>query len=253
MTSPATPTTDWARWLDRWEAQQGAYMPEREQRFDVIIAAVQALCGDAPHVVDLGAGPGSLARRLLDRLPGSRVTAVDVDPVLLAIGRNALGDAGGRLRWLDADLRSAWAADIEPIDAAVSTTALHWLQAHALSDLYRNLAAVLAPGGVFLNGDHLSFPASSPRIAATASEMRSGRPLMPPVDGESWDDWWAAVAQEPGLAEEVAERGRRHHDHPDHDHQADLAFHVLTLREAGFAEVETIWQRLTDRVFVAVR
>src|ERR1700680_4142037 len=101
-------TTDWQRWLDRWGGQQGGYMPDREERFDVMIAAIRALCGDAAAVVDLGSGPGSLARRILQRIPKSRVTAVDMDPVLLAIGRNALGDQGGRLRWLDADLRSRW-------------------------------------------------------------------------------------------------------------------------------------------------
>lgn len=252
--APVTAPTDWTRWLDRWEAQQAAYMPEREQRFDVIIDTVRALCGDSPHVVDLGSGPGSLARRLLDRLPGARVTAIDMDPVLLAIGRHALGDQGGRLRWLDADLRSSWAADGEPIDAAVSTTALHWLQGEALADLYRHLAGVLQPGGVFVNGDHLRFPASAPRIVAAVDEMRRQRPApAASSDAESWEQWWAAVAEEPGLADQVAERARRHHDHPDHDHQADLAFHVRALREAGFAEVETVWQRLTDRVLVAVR
>ncbi|MBJ7609364.1 MAG: class I SAM-dependent methyltransferase [Candidatus Dormibacteraeota bacterium] len=257
--APTSPhRVEWHGWLDRWEAQQGSYMPDREERFDIIIDAVQALQGDAAHIVDLGAGPGSLARRLLDHMPGARVTAVDMDPVLLAIGRNALGDQGGRLAWLDADLRSEWGAAVEgAVDAAVSTTALHWLQPHALAGLYRHLAMVLSPGGVFVNGDRLSFPEASPLIAAAGREMRglqeTRHPAEPVGDGESWEEWWAAVAQDPGLAAEVAERARRHHDHPDHHHQADLAVHVGALRDAGFAEVETVWQHLTDRVLVAVR
>jgi SAM-dependent methyltransferase len=256
MTTAAASATDWTRWLERWEAQQTAYMPDREQRFTVIIGAVAALCGPSPHVVDLGAGPGSLSRRILEQVPGSRVTAIDMDPVLLAIGRHALGDQGGRLEWVDADLRSRWRpAGGGPVDAAVSTTALHWLQADALAGLYRHLATVLSPGGVFVNGDRLSFPPESPRIAAAVDDMRDGGRAVPasPSQAESWDDWWAAVQREPGLATEVAERGRRQHDHPDHDHQADVAFHVTSLREAGFVEVETIWQRYIDRVLVAVR
>src|ERR1035437_9939670 len=110
VTQGTTTTTDWRSWLDRWEAQQGTSMPDREERFAIMIGAVGALCGASPHVVDLGCGPGSLARRLLDALPGARVTAVDMDPVLLAIGRNALGDQGGRLEGLDADLRPRWRA-----------------------------------------------------------------------------------------------------------------------------------------------
>lgn len=248
-------SADWTGWLERWEAQQGAYMRDREERFSVMIDVVQALCSDAPHVVDLGSGPGSLARRLLDRLPNAHVTAVDMDPVLLAIGRHALADYGGRLHWLDADLRSRWRTQSDgPVDAAVSTTALHWLQADALAALYRHLGTVLSPGGLFVNGDRLDVPPNSPRIAAAMQDIRAAREdAAVALAAESWEQWWAAVEQEPALAVEVAERGRRHHDHPDHEHQADLTVHVNALLEAGFSEVETIWQHLSDRVLVAIR
>jgi SAM-dependent methyltransferase len=248
------PTTDWLRWLDRWEAQQGAYMPHREERFDMMISAIEALCGPAPHVADLGSGPGSLSRRLLDRLPEARVTAIDMDPVLLAIGRHALGDMGGRLDWLDADLRSRWNADAAgPVDAAVSTTALHWLQPSALFALYRHLGTVLRPGGVFINGDQMDFPASETRLSVAVRAIRERREPPAPGTGESWEEWWSAVEQEPGLAAEVAERGRRHHDHPDHDEPIELAGHVEALHQAGFGEADTIWQNLSDRVLVAIR
>lgn len=229
-------------------------MPDREARFAVMIDTIEALCGPAPHVVDLGSGPGSLSRRVLDRLPESRVTAIDMDPVLLAIGRNALGDQRGRLQWLDADLRSRWSAGAgDQVDAAVSTTALHWLQPNALAALYRHLGTVLAPGGVFVNGDRLEFPADLPRLAAAARSIRERQEHADASAGETWEEWWAAVEQDPGLAAEVAERALRHHDHPDHEHPADLAMHVEALHQAGFAEVGTIWQHLADRVLVAIR
>jgi SAM-dependent methyltransferase len=248
------PAPDWQRWLERWEAQQDTYMPDREARFTVIIDTIEALCGADPSVVDLGSGPGSLSRRILDRLPDARVTAIDMDPVLLAIGGNALGDYGGRLSWLDADLRSRWAVTSGArADAAVSTTALHWLQPSALAALYRHLGTVLAPGGVFVNGDRMEFPPDLPRLAAAARSIRDRANRLEEVRGESWEEWWAAVEADPGLAAEVAERGRRHHDHPDHDHPADLPAHVDALHQAGFAEVGTMWQHLADRVLVAIR
>jgi hypothetical protein len=107
---------------------------------------------------------------------------------------------------------------------------------------------------VFIDGDRLGFPPESPRIAAAVDDMRDQRDQAPPPPGaESWEEWWAAVEQEPGLADQVAERKRRRHEHPDHEHQADIAVHVQALREAGFSEVETIWQKLSDRVLVALR
>jgi SAM-dependent methyltransferase len=255
MTS-TIPTTDSQGWLERWEAQQGAYMPDREERFNAMIDVVEALCGASPHVVDLGSGPGSLSRRILDRLPEATVTAIDMDPVLLAIGRGALGNMGGHLHWLDADLRSRWTAEAGgPIRAAVSTTALHWLQPNALAALYRHLGTVIPPGGVFLNGDRMDFPAAEPRLAAAAQAIRERRNAadVGPLSAESWEQWWVAVEQEPGLAAELAERSRRHHDHPDHEHAADLAMHIEALGQAGFSEVDTVWQHVADRVLVAIR
>src|SRR5215469_11996233 len=148
-------------WISRWDRQQEVYMADREDRFTALIDAVEVAAGRPdPLVVDLGCGPGSLAVRLLRRLPAATLIAVDADPVTLSLGRAAYGDVPG-LRFLDLDLRSpGWASGLglEPgrlLDAAVSTTALHWLTAAELSDLYATLAGLLRPGGLFLDGDHL--------------------------------------------------------------------------------------------------
>ncbi|MHB8718236.1 MAG: class I SAM-dependent methyltransferase [Candidatus Dormibacteria bacterium] len=255
MTQTAT-RPDWQRWYERWEAQQAHHMPDREERFEVITAALAVLAGEAPLLVDLGSGPGSLAQRILAAIPRARAVAVDLDPVLLAIGRNALGDLDGRLTFLDADLRDPWESRLHsPVDAAVSTTALHWLQPPDLASLYARLAGVLRPGGVLLNGDSLGFDAE-PTIAAAVPALRAAQSLTgepAAAAGESWEEWWASALAEPGFAAEAAERARRHHDHPEHSHQAGYAFHRQALLDAGFREVTTIWQRLSNRVLVAVR
>src|SRR5215471_4088492 len=113
------------QWINRWDAQQQWYMPDREERFTVLIDAVEAAAGrDDPLVLDLGCGPGSLAVRLLDRMPAARVVAIDTDPLLLELGRAAHGGRPG-LRFADQDLRvPGWAGRLElgrAVDAAVST------------------------------------------------------------------------------------------------------------------------------------
>jgi len=138
-----------ARWIGRWDAQQSGYMPDREERFTALIDAVEAEAGRPdPLVLDLGAGPGSLAVRLLDRIPAAAVVAIDADPLLLALGRAAYAGRAG-LRFADLDLRSAgWASRLglpRPADAAVSTTALHWLTLPALRAVYVEVATVLRP------------------------------------------------------------------------------------------------------------
>ena len=137
------------QWVSRWDAQQQWFMPDREQRFTVLIDAVEAGAGrDDPLVLDLGCGPGSLAVRLLDRMPAARVVAIDTDPLLLALGRAAYGDRPG-LRFADQDLRvPGWASRLglgRAADVAVSTTALHWLNGAELRAMYAELATVLRP------------------------------------------------------------------------------------------------------------
>ena len=59
-------------WIDRWDVQQTHYLPDREDRFAALIDAVEAAAGRPdPLVLDLGCGPGSLAVRLLDRIPAT--------------------------------------------------------------------------------------------------------------------------------------------------------------------------------------
>ncbi len=248
------------RWIDRWDAQQQGHLPDREERFTALIDAVEAGTGrHDPLVLDLGCGPGSLAVRLLDRLPGSTVVAVDADPLLLALGHTAYGSRAG-LRFADCDLRlPGWSGALplaRPADAAVSTTALHWLPEKALRALYAELAAVLRPGGLLLDGDHFAEDERAmPVITRLGDELieREERRRFPHGHTETWSGWWAAAAADPELGRLAAERERlgldaEHHGSPS----GRLSTHVAALRAAGFSEIGTLWQRGSNRLLCAV-
>lgn len=262
-TLDGTPDTAprWRGWLDRWDRQQEAYLPVREDRFDVMCTVVAALHGESAHVLDLACGPGSISQRFLTRFPRARSTGIDVDPVLLALGERVLGDLGGRLRLVHGDLTDPGWPDLLPggaVDAVLTTTALHYLTPGQLARLYRQLAELLAPGAVLLNGDHMGFGADQPtlrHLAETAKqERRHGEFAVRGV--EDYDQWWAALEAysdtlaPPDRLPFDARRpphGRSGHRKPDHD------THVAALRDAGFAEIGTVWAHLDNRVLVAVR
>jgi trans-aconitate methyltransferase len=259
--------TDWQRLLTDWDRQQSGYLRAREERFTAALDAVEVLRTGAPAeftVVDLACGPGSFAQRVLDRFPAARVVAADMDPVLLGVGRAALGDAGGRLRWVDADLRDpAWPASlgVDSADVVVSSTALHWLSASQLNATYRRLAELIPTGGLFLNADNMSFDPGQTALTALAeaAERRQAAAAFDRDGVPDWDAWWADVLAVPELAEAVAERDRRQgsgrgvDDHDPGARLTGLRTHVSALVEAGFAEVGTIWQDHDDRVLLAVR
>lgn len=244
-------------WLDRWDRQQESYIVDREERFTVIADVVEAVAGRPdPLVVDLGVGPGSLAVRLLDRLPDAQVVGVDADPLLLGLARLGLDDRAG-LRLVEHDVRlpgwgEALALD-RPPDAFVSTTALHWLTSAQLAEVYATCGALVRPGGALVNGDHLYDGSVRPRLdelLQTVGRRHTERTGVP--DGEDWATWWRAAEQAPELAELVAMRGPKGVEHHVDD-VPSIDDHVRALHDAGFAETGTVWQHGDDRILVAVR
>ncbi|GAB3443541.1 class I SAM-dependent methyltransferase [Actinophytocola sediminis] len=241
------------QWVQRWDAQQERYIPDREERFRVVIDVVRtAVGGDAASVVDLGCGPGSLSARLADAFPHADIVGVDADPLLLGLGT---ANVDPNVRLVRADLGDpAWPDHTglnTPWDAAVSSTALHWLAPDALAALYRILAKRLRPGGLFVNADHMR-PGTSTldTIARTVLERRGTR--VGTDTNEDWATWWQALRADEELAPLL---DRRTENTVAHSSENDLTVgqHAELLRAAGFREAAPVWQFGDDHVLVAVR
>ncbi|MGA5535094.1 class I SAM-dependent methyltransferase [Mycolicibacterium nivoides] len=242
------------KWLDRWDLQQEHYMPDREERFDVVISIVeQVVQRRDPLVVDLGTGPGSLAHRLVDRMPGAQVVGVDADPLLLGLGSAARTD--GRIRSVLADLREPGWFDALALtrapDAYVSSTALHWMNRTPLCALLHRCGATIAKGGVFVDADHL-YEGDGGRTLDTVARALTARSIgqRPCRHNENWEQWWEAVAAAPELAElaRCRDGGFAHvvDDRPTvHDY-------LDYLRSGGFREAGILWQKGDDRVIAGI-
>ncbi|HEU5108939.1 MAG TPA: class I SAM-dependent methyltransferase, partial [Micromonosporaceae bacterium] len=158
------------------------------------------------------------------------------------------------VRLVDADLADPdWprhAGLTAPLDAVVSTTALHWLAEPALAALYREIAGLLRPGGVFVNGDH--FTDERPALAALAASVRTERARRRGVtSNENWTQWWAAAETDPDLGRLVAQRRERGIG-GDHGIGVSLQGHLNLLLRAGFRDAGSVWQFGDDHVVVAV-
>lgn len=249
---------DWHSWLQRWDAQQAGYLPHREARFQVMLDVLEVLMPTEFVAIDLACGPGAISQRLLERFPQARCVAVDLDPVLLAIGQGVLGDMNGRLRWVEADLMTdAWGKLVGEVqvDAVLTTTALHWLPSDRLIQVYRQLGQLVRPGGVVINGDNVPFPphlATFQRISKTVT-ARQEIEAFEQRGVEDWESWWKALEKEPAMKELFEERKRRFAWRNTEGFEPLLDLHEAGLRDAGFREVGVIWQNIDDRVLLAVR
>jgi SAM-dependent methyltransferase len=247
--------------FSRWDVQQTAYIADRDRVYEVMFEVLTHLRPDEDLVVlDLACGPGAISSRLLDLLPKARSVAVDVDPVLLAIGEGAMGDMDGRLRWVRADLRDPdWTAALGDdgadgtFDAVLSSTALHWLDPAVLVATYRRAFQLLRPEGVLLNADYLPHPPGS-RLRAACDAIALDRRNHALAGGaESWETWWEAVEAEPELADALARRAKLWPEGARDWTGASHRFNEAALLDAGFAEAGVVWQDLQERIIVGLR
>lgn len=134
----------------RWDPEVYLrFADHRERPFHELLARVDvALAGRTPgRVLDLGCGPGTLTRTLLDRWPGARVQGVDSSPEMVEAARSLAADAGrDRFDVELGDLRTWEPAGGERFDVVVSNATLQWVPGHL--ELLPRLVAMLAAGGV---------------------------------------------------------------------------------------------------------
>jgi SAM-dependent methyltransferase len=132
--------------------------PPRLALFDMILKEVIAHAGPAAHVVELGIGPGYLARHILERAGGLTYEGLDFSAPMADIARETLGVLAARVTFTAGDLLDeTWpgALSRRP-DAIVSTWSLHDLGSEqAVANVYARCFETLASGGVLLNGDFI--------------------------------------------------------------------------------------------------
>ena len=105
-----------------------------------MLARLEGLAPDAT-VLDVGCGTGRVTEKLLELVPRGRVLAIDASAEMVELARGRLSERA-----------HVWCQDAleleldEPVDAVVSTAALHWVPDH--DRLWGRLAGALRPGGV---------------------------------------------------------------------------------------------------------
>ncbi len=165
--------------MTRWDpAAYLAHADLRERPFDELVARIPV--SPVARVVDLGCGPGTATRRLVDRWPTAEVLGVDSSPEMIATARRS-DDAGGRLHFELGDM-VGWRPEGAP-DVVVANAVLQWLPGHA--DLLGELLGAVRPGGA------LAFQVPANFDQPIHTELRalatSGRWAIP-TDGLLRDD-----------------------------------------------------------------
>jgi tRNA (cmo5U34)-methyltransferase len=206
----------------------------------------QTLCMLVPateepfHILDLCCGEGRLCEALLERFPSAIVHGLDKSPAMIAAAGQRLAHFGERFVPQVFDLAANdWRRPGFPVRAVVSSLAIHHLDAEQKQTLFKDVHALLEPGGAYMISD-LVMPENETglRYAAWAyDEAVRERALR--LDGRL-DAFEAFKRMEWNFFE-----------HPDDplDKPSPLLAQVHWLKEAGFEQRDIYWARAGHAIF----
>jgi SAM-dependent methyltransferase len=136
-------------------------IPLANEQLDAMLRVIAAFGIPTRTVLDIGAGDGAAAEAVATRFPVERVTLVDFSPPMLARANDRFTGWHGALDIVDADLGDPrWLdnlpGDVPAYDLVVSRYAIHHLPHERKRSLYAEVFNRLAPGGLFVNIEHVS-------------------------------------------------------------------------------------------------
>jgi SAM-dependent methyltransferase len=130
----------------------------RLQLFDLVLEQITKPTVPPKHVVELGIGPGYMARHILERNDEVTYEGVDFSDAMFDIARETIGDLMVRVTLTAVDfLDNSWPSNLsQQPGAMISTWALHDLGSQqAVANVYKRCYETLPPGGVLVNGDFI--------------------------------------------------------------------------------------------------
>lgn len=138
-----------------------------------ISAALNARYSAPYTLLELGSGPGHLARAIRSSTSVSDYTAVDYSPAMHELARNHLGLLSAGVRFEVRDFRRPdWTQGLGPFDAAVTFMAAHEVRrSENLAPLFAQVATTLKPRGLFLFADFYATDPSQADLYLTREEQ----------------------------------------------------------------------------------
>jgi ubiquinone/menaquinone biosynthesis C-methylase UbiE len=143
-----------------WERTAMRKRPWRVEFFAMFAEELRRQKPPVSRVLELGSGPGFLARHLLDALPDVHMVLLDFSAAMHELAKRRLGPLVSRAEFIEECFKKPrWSARLAQFDAVVTHQAIHELRhkRYALH-LHKQVKAVLRPGACYLVCDHFHGP-----------------------------------------------------------------------------------------------
>jgi len=231
--------------IEEWEDIQNTYYPDRKGQLRFLISIVSQM-EEVEKVLEIGAGTGYLSKMLIDGNPGSSVTLVDFDEIMLEMAKYNLRDFSKNAKFLKKDLKDpAWIEGIPKNQSAVVTAyTFHVLQPKRKTDVYSEIYSLLRKGGLFICVDEVDSNFTEfDTICRKALEKIRDNARARELSGD-WKDFWIRVGEKMGIDNYADELLK--HTYPDGTaNLGTLDSQMTMLKDAGFDKVECFYRDLS--------
>jgi len=148
-------------------------VPYAGDQIAVLLRVIAADDRPVRRIADLGCGSGVTARAILAQYPGAMAVLIDFSEPMLAAARRELAALQPAPAFVVGDLLDpGWVAAVRahaPFDVVASSYAIHHLPDARKRALYAEIHALLAPGGRFVNVEHVA--STTPRVEAMSDAL----------------------------------------------------------------------------------
>jgi trans-aconitate methyltransferase len=231
---------DWKYFASQWDAMQQRHNPFRKDQIETIAALAGILGVESKTILDLGCGPGTLGKRILEHRPDTRYYGMDADPLVLNAAQRLLPNT---CHYQIMDIRTkGWASRYtNTFDCVVSLTALHWLSKVHLKEAFVAIYTALKPNGWIIVGDpFLPENEHEKRMLAAFQEER-----MALEKGPTWEEYWEELFRMYPIREIYQ---KYYCDsacdklYEGSDDGYPVSFYLDSLGESGFKEASVFWK-----------
>ena len=200
-------------------------IPYYDQMIQALIDSIQFDTFDKIRIIDLGCGTGTIAKRLADKFPNSKIVCLDIASKMIEIAKYKLQDHKNT-EFIVGDFSKI---DFhEQFDVVVSSLALHHIQTdNEKKEFYTKIYTILTNSGQFINADV---------VLATTDYQQA-------INMSRWIDYMnKSVSMEEIMNKWIP-------GHKTEDRPSKLMDQLKWLEEIGFKNIDVLWKYYNFSVY----
>lgn len=136
---------------NEYDSQRRKLIPCFNDFYSMAVSLIKA-DNDKPDILDIGAGTGLLSAFILEKLPNSNLTLIDISEKMIEVAKKRLENKPAVTFIIDDYTQYHFD---QTFDIVASSLSIHHLADDQKRKLYADIYSILRPQGIFINADQV--------------------------------------------------------------------------------------------------